>query len=202
MLRRKQEINQQIQQIIDALLLLFAFWASYALRVDSHDSGSIWNQIPPFGEFHWMIVVIMPFGPLMLELQGFYAHPLHKQLLAHLRPTRARALLAGAAGRPVRDVPAPGAAEPLGADPLRGARLRAAAGQGPAAARPTPAGSPRAACCASRCCWRAAGGHGPIGGVAHARAAHAHGDHRAHRHREAAARPNSSKPCTGTRSAG
>ncbi len=79
MLRRKQEINQQIQQIVDAVLLVLAFWGSYALRVE----GTGWfnvEPIPLFKEFLWMIVVIMPCGPLMLELQGFYEHPLQKQM--------------------------------------------------------------------------------------------------------------------------
>lgn len=79
MLRRKQEINQQLQQVFDALLLLFAFWASHALR---HNTAAVINieQVPPFSEFLWMVMVIMPFGPLMLELQGFYEHPLQKQV--------------------------------------------------------------------------------------------------------------------------
>ena len=80
MLRRKQEINQQIQQIIDAVLLVLAFWGSYALRVESTGWFNLDVQIPPFKEFLWMIVVIMPCGPLMLELQGFYEHPLQKQM--------------------------------------------------------------------------------------------------------------------------
>ncbi len=80
MLRRKQEINQQIQQIIDSILLLFAFWGAYALRVGCTGLFGLDSQIPPFGRFLWMIVVIMPFGPLMLELQGFYAHPLQKNV--------------------------------------------------------------------------------------------------------------------------
>ena len=37
------------------------------------------KPIPPFKDFLWMIVIIMPFGPLLLELQGFYEHPLLKQ---------------------------------------------------------------------------------------------------------------------------
>ena len=79
MLRRKQEINQQFQQFIDAFLLLFAFWASYKLRTNASDLFGA-EPIPPFKEFLWMIVVIMPCGPLMLELQGFYEHPLQKVL--------------------------------------------------------------------------------------------------------------------------
>ncbi len=78
MLRRKQEISQQLQQFIDAFLLLFAFWAAYALRV----YGTIWfslEPIPPFKDFQWAIVVIMLCGPLLPETQGFYEHPLLKE---------------------------------------------------------------------------------------------------------------------------
>jgi exopolysaccharide biosynthesis polyprenyl glycosylphosphotransferase len=78
MLPRKQEINQQLQQFVDAFLLLAAFWASYTLR----DAMTGWlglEAIPPFSQFLWIVVVIMPFGPLMLELQGFYEHPLQKE---------------------------------------------------------------------------------------------------------------------------
>ena len=84
MLRRKQEINQQLQQVFDAFLLVFAFWASYALRVVSTDWLDLDHTIPPFREFHWMILVIMLCGPLLLELQGFYEHPLQKQVLRTL----------------------------------------------------------------------------------------------------------------------
>jgi exopolysaccharide biosynthesis polyprenyl glycosylphosphotransferase len=98
MLRRKQEINQQFQQFIDAFLLLFAFWASYKVR--AHSTGIFGVEpIPPFREFLWMIVLIMPCGPLMLELYGFYEHPLQKQVPRTLgqlgRALVALALLAG-----------------------------------------------------------------------------------------------------------
>ena len=78
MLRRKQEINQQLQQVLDAFLLVIAFWSSYVLRF----LGTRWfdlDPMPPFRDFQWMIVVIMVCGPLLLELQGFYEHPLQKQ---------------------------------------------------------------------------------------------------------------------------
>jgi exopolysaccharide biosynthesis polyprenyl glycosylphosphotransferase len=98
MLRRKQEINQQFQQFIDAFLLLFAFWASYKLRANSTSLFGV-EPIPPFKEFLWMIVVIMPCGPLMLELHGFYEHPLQKRVSRTLgqlgRALIALALLVG-----------------------------------------------------------------------------------------------------------
>ncbi|MBV9657416.1 MAG: sugar transferase [Verrucomicrobia bacterium] len=77
MLRRSQEINLQLLQVLDAFLLLFAFWAGYVLRAKGADwFGS--EPIPPFDHFRWMIWVIMPAGPLLLEAQGFYQHTLRK----------------------------------------------------------------------------------------------------------------------------
>jgi len=80
---RKQEFNLQLFQIVDALLLAFAFWAAYVLRL----LGQHWFGMIPIGLFsdsQWMIFIIMPFGPILLELQGFYASPLQKSLGASL----------------------------------------------------------------------------------------------------------------------
>lgn len=79
MLRRKQEINQQLQQFIDAFLLVAAIWGSYALRVNGTEWFNV-EPIPPFRDFYWMIPMIMLCGPLLLEFQGFYEHPLQKQI--------------------------------------------------------------------------------------------------------------------------
>ncbi len=77
MLRRSQEINTQLQQVLDAFLLLTAFWIGYVLRALGTDLfGS--DEIPPFDRFRWMIWVIMPAGPLLLEAQGFYQRTLQK----------------------------------------------------------------------------------------------------------------------------
>ena len=80
MLDRKQELNRQMQQILDGLLMVFAFWCAHSLRF----IGNAWfpfdKQIGPFKEFQWLIFVIIPFGPIILDLQGFYSHPLHKSL--------------------------------------------------------------------------------------------------------------------------
>lgn len=77
---RKQEINLQMQQIVDGLLLLLTFWGSFAFRY----YGKSWfgwdSSIGPFTEFHWMIPIIIPFGLIALELQGFYNAPLQKTI--------------------------------------------------------------------------------------------------------------------------
>jgi len=74
MIGRKQEINLQFQQIVDGALLVLAFWGAHVLRF------SLAGQIPEFDSFRWMLFVIMPFGPILLELQGFYTHPLQKKI--------------------------------------------------------------------------------------------------------------------------
>jgi len=76
---RKQEFNLQLYQILDALLLAFAFWTAYVLR----QLGAVWfalDRVGPFSECQWIVFVIMPFGPILLELHGFYTHPLHKNI--------------------------------------------------------------------------------------------------------------------------
>ena len=80
MLRRRQEINTQIQQVLDSLLLLFALWAAYALRVVLTGLPFFEDAIPPFERFRWMIWVILPAGPLVLEGQGYYVNPFSKRL--------------------------------------------------------------------------------------------------------------------------
>ncbi len=77
MLGRKQDLNVQFQQILDGALLVLAFWAAHTLRY--HEITWFRNRpILPFSEFRWLLFIIVPFGPIILELQGFYSHPLQK----------------------------------------------------------------------------------------------------------------------------
>ncbi len=78
MLGRKQELNLQTLQIADGLLLVVAFWVAHTLRYLGADWFIFDKPIGPFKEFQWLLVVIMPFGPISLELQGFYTNPLEK----------------------------------------------------------------------------------------------------------------------------
>lgn len=80
MLDRKEELNRQMQQIIDGLLMVIAFWGAHAVRFIGNAWAASDKQIAPFTEFQWLLFVIMPFGPIILELQGFYSHLLHKSL--------------------------------------------------------------------------------------------------------------------------
>ena len=81
---RKQEFNLQLFQILDGILLCFAMFAAYLLR----SACSRWLpviDIGPFSSSQWMVFIILPFGPILLELQGFYMHPLQKSVGTSLR---------------------------------------------------------------------------------------------------------------------
>ena len=80
MLTRRQELNTQLQQVIDALLLALSLWAAYVLRY----YGTVWfnlsKSVDPQSNYAWLLVPVMMFGPIFLELQGFYQSPLNKTL--------------------------------------------------------------------------------------------------------------------------
>ncbi len=84
MLGRKQELNLQFQQIVDGILLVIAFWGAHTLRYFGADWPIFDKPIGPFKEFQWLLFVIMPFGPIILEFQGFYTHPMQKTLAKSL----------------------------------------------------------------------------------------------------------------------
>ena len=80
MLARKQKLNTQLQQLIDALLLAVALWLAYVVRLYATSWFHLENMVDRFRNYQWLFVVIMPFGPIMLDLQGFYQSPLNKSL--------------------------------------------------------------------------------------------------------------------------
>lgn len=84
MIGRKQELNLQFHQIVDGALLVIAFWGAHALRFFSTSWFGFEQPIAKFDEFRWLLFIILPFGPILLELQGYYVHPLQKSLLRSL----------------------------------------------------------------------------------------------------------------------
>jgi exopolysaccharide biosynthesis polyprenyl glycosylphosphotransferase len=78
MLARKQELNTQIQQLIDSFLLAFSLLAGHRLRFYSTGWFNLSNTIDPIGNYSWLLIVVMLFGPILLDLQGFYNSPLDK----------------------------------------------------------------------------------------------------------------------------
>jgi exopolysaccharide biosynthesis polyprenyl glycosylphosphotransferase len=78
MLARKQELNTQIQQLIDSFLLAFSLLSAHTLRLYATFWFNLTNTIDPFRNYWWLLIVVMLFGPILLDLQGFYESPLDK----------------------------------------------------------------------------------------------------------------------------
>jgi exopolysaccharide biosynthesis polyprenyl glycosylphosphotransferase len=78
MLARRQELNTQIQQLIDSFLLAFSLLAAHTLRWYSTSWFKLSQSIDPFGNYSWLLIVVMLFGPILLDLQGFYESPFEK----------------------------------------------------------------------------------------------------------------------------
>ncbi len=86
MLGRKQEINLQLTELVDSALLAVAMWAGHFLR-----SRVLQPMFPdlevvaPFAELFWVMAVIVPFTPIVLEARGFYNNILNKTQRQSLR---------------------------------------------------------------------------------------------------------------------
>ena len=73
MLRRDRQVRMQIHQMMDAGIFAFSFWLAYQVRanpviIDLFDL----NEINPFRQFAWMLLLVIPAAPFVLEAQGFY----------------------------------------------------------------------------------------------------------------------------------
>jgi exopolysaccharide biosynthesis polyprenyl glycosylphosphotransferase len=78
MLARKQELNTQVQQLIDSFLLAFALLLAHTLRLYSTQWFNLTKTVDRFGNYSWLLIVVMLFGPILLDLQGFYNSPFDK----------------------------------------------------------------------------------------------------------------------------
>lgn len=85
MISRKQELSLQINQVFDALILVGTLYLTYALRRFQIIDFDFLPEIPSLEAFIWMFLVVGLFGPLLLEMQGFYQYPLEKTLGRSLR---------------------------------------------------------------------------------------------------------------------
>ena len=88
MIGRKQEINLQINQILDGALIAFAFWLSWVIV-------SSFKTIPALDSMFWLMAIIVPFTPVVLEFQGYYDHPLQKTIGKSLRQMMNALLIIG-----------------------------------------------------------------------------------------------------------
>ena len=78
MLARRQELNTQLEVVIDGFVLAVSLWVAWLLRYYSTYWFGLKDTVDPFHNYHWLFIVIMPFGPILLDLQGFYQSPLNK----------------------------------------------------------------------------------------------------------------------------
>jgi exopolysaccharide biosynthesis polyprenyl glycosylphosphotransferase len=86
MLRRDRQFRMQMHQVMDACLFALSFWLAYKLRADPEvtkflaSALQFFFEVNPVGgsfkDFAWLLVVLIPAAPLVLEAQGFYERPL------------------------------------------------------------------------------------------------------------------------------
>jgi exopolysaccharide biosynthesis polyprenyl glycosylphosphotransferase len=80
-LHKKQAINLQLNQVADAILLVIALYLCHAFRYWGTIYFDFPTRIPPFREFNWLLIVIVPLAPLLLEMQGYYKLSLTKSMM-------------------------------------------------------------------------------------------------------------------------
>jgi len=79
MIGRRQEINLQLTELTDSGILAFFLWFAHYLRADlALRYYPNLEALPPFSEFIWLLAVIAPFTPVILELRGFYFNLINK----------------------------------------------------------------------------------------------------------------------------
>ena len=96
MLGRRQEINLQLNELADFCILALCLRVGHWMRAVLGP----WlipgiEDVPHFSEFFWVLAVIAPFTPLVLESRGFYNNILNKTLAQSLRQLAAAALRVG-----------------------------------------------------------------------------------------------------------
>lgn len=76
MLRRERQIRAWVQRLLDASLFGIGLWLAHWVRKESglQVFGGA-KEIPEFYEF-LPLFLVLPFTPLMLELQGYYNRPI------------------------------------------------------------------------------------------------------------------------------
>ncbi len=86
MLLRQRQLQTKIHALLDAALFGAMFWLAHFVRsLPQLDKQSM---IGPFAQYQWLLLVVVPLTPPLLELQGFYRRP----LLASRRQTLAQIL--------------------------------------------------------------------------------------------------------------
>ena len=119
---RRQELNLQLNQLIDAVILVLCLCGAHAIRLYLGNFYGV-AMIEPFKSYLWLIVLIMPFGPLLLDLQGFYSFPLQKTFLKSFTQIAQALLVAGRSNRRLLDFFSAEHQQPLSSDLVRALQL-------------------------------------------------------------------------------
>jgi exopolysaccharide biosynthesis polyprenyl glycosylphosphotransferase len=76
-LQRQRQILTRVQKFLDAGLFAVGFWLAHLFRAGPRfDLVLDRPGIQPFSEYAWLLLVIVPLSPVLLQLQGFYSRPL------------------------------------------------------------------------------------------------------------------------------
>ena len=78
MLRRQRQIRIQMHRLFDAGLFALSFWLAHVLRQDNPTLAQFGGplHIQTFSEYAWLLLIIVPISPFLLEAHGFYSRPL------------------------------------------------------------------------------------------------------------------------------
>lgn len=73
MLQTQRQVYAQLQKLIDAGVFTLALWVAHTLRMRWRlEVFGGTAEIKPFTEYLWLMLVIFPLAPLLLDFQGFY----------------------------------------------------------------------------------------------------------------------------------
>ena len=77
MLGRDQQLRTQFFQLLDAVLFAMALWIAHLWRSTwpAEFLWWHWDPIGPFDKFKWLLLLIIPGAPTVLEAQGLYQRP-------------------------------------------------------------------------------------------------------------------------------
>ena len=80
---KKETFSIQILQLVDAILIGFSFWVASLLRDPFRDLaglGELSAEYDALSDLTWVLFILVPFLPIVLEIFGFYRNPLRKRL--------------------------------------------------------------------------------------------------------------------------
>lgn len=84
---KRESFSIQILQLLDATLIYAAFFVASRIRDPFRELfglGAIADSGPGLYELTWVLFLVIPFGPVILERFGFYRYPLRKKVSSSL----------------------------------------------------------------------------------------------------------------------